>query len=160
MTRGAKLGEIERAYRERFAEYQRVAGAILGDTDAARDAVQDAFAAAVRTRASFRGDGPVDAWLWRAVVNAALNERRRRPPVSSPPVRANGDGGGGAEDADVRSALALLPDRQRVALFLRYYADLEYTAIADVLGVREGTVAATLHAAHRALRRRFEEVRS
>jgi len=159
MTHGAKLGEIERVYRERFTEYQRVAGAILGDADAARDAVQDAFAAAVRTRASFRGDGPLDAWLWRTVVNAALNERRRRPPVPAPVARTNG-GGGGEEAAEIRIALALLPDRQRVALFLRYYADLEYAAIAAVLGVSEGTVAATLHAAHRALRRRFEEVRS
>src|SRR5438093_10685923 len=70
--RGAGLDEIERVYRARLDEYVRVASAVLGDSDAARDAVQEAFASAVRNRRSFRGDGPLDAWLWRAVVNAAL----------------------------------------------------------------------------------------
>jgi RNA polymerase sigma-70 factor (ECF subfamily) len=60
--------------------------------------------------------------------------------------------------ADVRSALSALPERQRVALFLRYYADLDYQSIADVTGVSEGTVGATLHAAHRSLRERLKEV--
>jgi RNA polymerase sigma factor (sigma-70 family) len=52
----------------------------------------------------------------------------------------------------------MLPERQRLALFLRYYADLDYAAIADVLGIRPRTVAATLNAAHTRLRRRLEEV--
>jgi RNA polymerase sigma factor (sigma-70 family) len=155
--RGAGLDEIERVYRARLVEYRRVAAAVLGDADAARDAVQDAFASAVRNRRSFRGDGTLEAWLWRAVVNAALDQRRaRRPAPASVPANGNGHEDGG----DVRVALALLPERQRLTLFLRYYADLDYATIAAVLGVSEGTVAATLHASHRALRRRLEEVRS
>jgi RNA polymerase sigma-70 factor (ECF subfamily) len=157
--RGASLDEIERVYRSRFNEYQRVAAAVLGDADAARDAVQDAFASAVRNRAGFRGDGPLDAWLWRVVVNAARDHRRARRPAPTP-VPEDGDGNGRDDGGEVRVALALLPERQRLTLFLRYYADLEYATIAAVLGVSEGTVAATLHASHRALRRRLEEVRS
>ena len=61
--RGASLGEIERVYRDRFGDYRRVAAAILGDSEAARDTVQDAFVSAVRRRASFRGEGPLEAWL-------------------------------------------------------------------------------------------------
>ena len=48
----------------------------------------------------------------------------------------------------MRAALAALPERQRLALFLRYYADLDYAGIAEALGVSRGTVSATLHAAH------------
>jgi DNA-directed RNA polymerase specialized sigma24 family protein len=44
--------------------------------------------------------------------------------------------------------------RQRLALFLRYYADLDYASIAAALGVAEGTVGTTLNAAHAALRHR------
>jgi RNA polymerase sigma factor (sigma-70 family) len=51
-----------------------------------------------------------------------------------------------------------LPSRQREALFLRYYADLDYRTVAEVLGIEVGTVSATLNAAHQALRRRLEEV--
>lgn len=59
----------------------------------------------------------------------------------------------------VRGLVAALPERQREVLFLRYYADLEYRAIADVLGIEPGTVAATLSAAHQSLRKRLEEAR-
>ena len=72
-----RLAELEQAYRLRFREYCGLAGAILRDAEAGRDAVQEAFAHAVRGRERFRGDGPLDAWLWRLVVNAALTERRR-----------------------------------------------------------------------------------
>jgi DNA-directed RNA polymerase specialized sigma24 family protein len=44
--------------------------------------------------------------------------------------------------------------------FLRYYADLDYEGIASVLGIAPGTVAATLNAAHAALRERLEGVPS
>jgi hypothetical protein len=46
------------------------------------------------------------------------------------------------QDADLRTALARLPERQRLAVFLRYYADLDYAAIGEALGIRTGTVAA------------------
>ena len=156
--RGASLDEIERVYRLRFDEYVRVAGAIAGDAEAGRDAVQEAFASAVRGRASFRGEGPLDAWLWRAVVNAAHNQLRAASRAAA--AAAENGNGHAKEDAELRVALALLPERQRTALFLRYFADLDYASIASVLGISEGTVGATLHAAHRALRRRYEEVRS
>ena len=64
------------------------------------------------------------------------------------------------QDAELRAALALLPERQRTAVFLRYYADLDYAAIGEALGITTGTVAATLNAAHAALRTRLEEVRT
>jgi RNA polymerase sigma factor (sigma-70 family) len=59
---------------------------------------------------------------------------------------------------ELRAAVSALPERQRLALFLRHYADLDYEAIAFALGVRRGTVAATLHAAHESLRRTLTEV--
>jgi RNA polymerase sigma-70 factor, ECF subfamily len=158
---GTTLAAIEDVYRRRFRAFVSIAAAILGDADAGRDAVQDAFAKAVRKRRSFRGDGPLDAWLLRAVVNTALSARRRRLPHAAPdgaladvaaPVRAI--------DNEVTAALALLPERQRVVLFLRYYADLDYRTIGETLGIATGTVAATLNAARCALRRRLEEVQA
>jgi RNA polymerase sigma factor (sigma-70 family) len=67
-----------------------------------------------------------------------------------------------AEDARrsaVRAAVEQLPERQRLVLFLRYYADLDYRAIAEAVSIGEGTVAATLHAAHGRLRQMLSEVR-
>ena len=158
--RGAGLGEIEAVYRGRLADFRRVAAAITGDREAAYDVVQDAFAHAVRSRRGFRNEGPLEAWLWRTVVNAALTYRARRRTEQVADegfVSANGHPGEGAH-ADVQLAVSLLPERQRLVLFLRYYADLDYRTIADVLAISPGTVGATLHAAHAALRRSCKEV--
>jgi RNA polymerase sigma factor (sigma-70 family) len=54
--------------------------------------------------------------------------------------------------------IAALPKRQRLVVYLRYYADLDYRGIAEALDVEVGTVSATLGSAHRALRRSLEEV--
>jgi DNA-directed RNA polymerase specialized sigma24 family protein len=65
------------------------------------------------------------------------------------------------QDVTVRSWVASLPERQRLAIFLRYFADLDYrsiaVAVAVALDVEVGTVSATLAAAHATLRRSYEE---
>lgn len=63
-----------------------------------------------------------------------------------------------AEVTELRALVAKLPERQRLAVFLRYYADLDYAAIGTALGIRTGTVSATLAAGIRSLRRMAEEV--
>ena len=160
-AQGATLDEIEHVYRERLPEYRRVAAAILGDRELALDAVQDAFATAVRQRATFRGDGSLEAWLWRIVVNATRDQQRgRRAAESELADEPSGrDNGTPAEPHDlVRAALSLLPERQRLVLFLRYYADLDYGAIADALDISAGTVGATLSSAHASMSRLLGEV--
>lgn len=61
------------------------------------------------------------------------------------------------ERSALRHAIAQLPERQRMCIFLRYFADLDYAAIAAALGISAGTVGATLNAAHATLRRKLEE---
>jgi RNA polymerase sigma factor (sigma-70 family) len=157
---GASIEELEALYRSRLPHFLRVAAAITGDREDAFDAVQEAFGRAIRRRSTYARRGGLEAWVWRFVVNAARDERRQGELAPLPveeAARANGHAG---ERAAVASAVALLPERQRLALFLRYYADLDYGAIAEALGVATGTVAATLHAAHTSLRRVLEEVKT
>jgi RNA polymerase sigma-70 factor (ECF subfamily) len=149
-------GDIERVYRERYGAFLRVAVAITRDEQSGEEAVHDAFVRALRHRRGFRGKGSLEGWLFRIVVNEArrktASERRPPPLVEAPST--NGHHEAGRLDALV----AALPERQRLVLFLRHYADLDYQAIADALDVKPGTVAATLHAAHSALRRELQEV--
>jgi RNA polymerase sigma-70 factor, ECF subfamily len=157
---GARLSQLEAVYRREGQRFARVCLAILNDEELARDAVQEGFASAVRARRSFRSDGPLEGWVWRIVLNAALRLQAERHIAAIDPGRpaAEVDGTPLQPDESVRAAVAALPERQRVALFLRFYADLDYKAIAEVLGVRLGTVSATLHNAQAALRRALEEV--
>lgn len=150
----AVLDRIEAVYRARYAVFVRVATAIVGDADLARDAVHDGFVRAVRHRRRFRGDS-LEGWIWRIVVHASRRRRARElrvPPEARPPQP-----GAPVRNGDLRALVATLPERQRLALFLRYYADLDYVSIAEALGIRPGTVGAHLHAAHDTLRVRLEE---
>ena len=151
----ATLAEIEAAYRSSVHRYRGVAAAIVRDRDVAADLVQEAFASAVRRRSRFRGDGPLEAWLWRAVVNAALSHARRRQPARARHSHESVAVPGTGHD-EVRDAVAALPERQRIAVFLRYYADLDYRAIGEILGVTDGTARASVRDAQAALRRTLE----
>jgi len=155
------LWEFESLYRSSFQRFVRVASAITREEDAAAEAVQEAFARAIRGRSGFRGDGPLEAWLWRAVVNEAKRLSARPTTTLPPEVAVEATANGAAHsDAAVRALIGSLPERQRHAVFLRYYADLDYRTIADVLEIEVGSVSATLHAAHATLRGAIEGVRS
>lgn len=159
---GATTAQIEGLYRDRFEHFVRVATAICHSPEAAHDVVQNAFIAAIRNRRSFRGNAPLEAWVWRIVVNGA--RRVAGEPLLAGleefagPSRSNGPGSHEDDPIGLRALIAALPERQREAIFLRYFADLDYRAIADVLGIEVGTVSATLGAAHRSLRKRLLEV--
>jgi RNA polymerase sigma-70 factor (ECF subfamily) len=157
---GAALDELEALYRESLPRFVRAAAAILADEGLGREAVQDAFAQAVRERGSFRRDVPLEAWVWRIVVNAALTIRRRpRPEQEWDAERHDIQASNGAPAADfaVRAWVAALPERQRLVVFLRYFAGLDYRGIAAALDIDVGTVSATLSAAHTSLRRSMQE---
>jgi RNA polymerase sigma-70 factor, ECF subfamily len=157
--RGATPAQLEALYRARFDHFARVAAGICRDAEVGRDAVQSAFVAALRRRRDFRGTGPLEAWVWRIVVNEARRlARGGRVEGVAVAAEASTNGSGG-DELGLRAWVAALPERQREALFLRYYADLDYRTIADVLGIEVGTVSATLATAHRALRKKLEEVR-
>ena len=143
-------------YRDRYSTYLRVAAAITGSVDLGHDAVQEGFARAIRSRGSYKARGPVEGWLWRVVVNAA---RDRRGPLFEPEIEQAAHAAS-TEPGALRAAIARLPERQRLAIFLRYFADLDQASIAQALAVRPGTVAATLHAARETLRESLEEVES
>jgi RNA polymerase sigma-70 factor (ECF subfamily) len=154
LSRGASIAELERVYRGDFLRFVRVATAIAGGEDSGVDAVHDAFVHAVRKRRSYRGDGPLEAWLWRLVVNAA--KRKAGGPLEGELAELGVEGENGFGDP-VRVLIAALPERQRLALFLRYYADLDYESIGATLGITTGTVGATLNQAHAALRSSLKE---
>jgi RNA polymerase sigma factor (sigma-70 family) len=152
------VAELEALYRSRYPRFRRVAFALLRNHEDAGEAVQEAFARAVRAHASFRGEGELEAWVWRTLTNICLDARRQaaRRDGATAVVEEPFDESGLGEE--VREAVGLLPERQRLVLFLRYYADLPYERIGEVLGIERGTVAATLHAAHASLRQTMKEV--
>jgi RNA polymerase sigma factor (sigma-70 family) len=147
---GARTSEIEMLYRAKRAGFRNGAAALLGDRDLARDVVQDGFVQAIARRKTFRG-GSLESWVWQIVKRKAL-DLRRAPLVG--PLEDEFDPGvlSSAADPDLAAAIRALPPRRRLIVFLRYFADLPYDAIAELAGITPGTVGAALTQAHEELR--------
>ncbi len=141
------VGALEQIYRSRYQRFFRLAFAVLGSREAAADAVQEAFVRALRGHAALRDRSALEPWVWRTVLNVALTQRvagSAATIVAEPVAGAAANGHSPDEWRELRAAVAALPERQRSVLFLRHYADLDYEAIGEVLGIARGTVAATL----------------
>lgn len=133
---------------------------MLGNTDDATDAVQDAFVKALNKPGAYDADaGPLKPWFLRVVRNRCIDLiRRRRPEDANAPELS--DPGPGPEDSLegeqlnqlLKQALASLSVEQRQIIVLRDYMDLSYAEIADVLEIAGGTVMSRLHRARMALK--------
>jgi RNA polymerase sigma-70 factor (sigma-E family) len=124
----------------------RLAWLLTGDPHAAEDVVSDAFAKVwvQWEKGNVKDVGP---YLRRAVANNVKSRGRRRGIEIREAEKRGGDDRGVRLDEDaladrdvVWQALRRLPERQRQTLVLRFYEDLPEAEIAEILGVRVGTV--------------------
>ena len=140
----------------------RFAFVVTGSQHAAEDAVQDALARACEKWSRVSRTTDPDSYVRRMIVNAHVSRwrrTRRESPVESVlaadphPDHADRLGTDDAVWAVCRS----LPPRQRAAVVLRFYEDLDYPEIAALLGCSEVTVRSHVHRALAALRARLSE---
>ncbi len=151
----------------------RLCERMLGDPEAARDAVQEVFLKAYRRAGSYRPRGAVFTWLYRIAVNHCLNRLRHRrlvrflrlegeretgDPTSGPAFDPADPAPGPAAAAAARDdwrivsrAIAGLPPGQRAVLVLARFEGLRYRQIAEHLGITEGAVESRLVRAVRRL---------
>lgn len=133
---------------------------MLGDTDDATDAVQDAFVKVLKKPGAYDANtGPLTPWFLRVVRNHCIDMIRRRRPedANGPELKDPGPGPEGSLEGVqrnrlLRHALATLSVEQRQIIVLRDYMDLSYAEIADVLEIAGGTVMSRLHRARMALK--------
>jgi RNA polymerase sigma-70 factor (ECF subfamily) len=162
---GDAYGRLVRRY-ERVS--YRVAAAVAGSAADGEEAVQNAYVKAHRSLPRFRRGAPFRPWLLRIVVNEARNVRRselrhRRLAVRAAEVVDVAPPG--AEDTALESGdveavlagLARLSEQDRVALALRYFAELCDRDAAIVAGITEGAYRVRVLRALRRLRARLEE---
>jgi RNA polymerase sigma-70 factor (ECF subfamily) len=159
----ARDGDSE-AFSEIVRRYQdfvyRQAWGYLQDAEAARDAAQDVFVTAYEGITHLRNEAALRHWLYRICRNHCLNvirrralERRHRPealdtPHSDIPLSVT-----------LRRAISELGDRYREPIILRYYQDLKYEGIAEVLGISVDTVKVRLFRAKARLKHMVGEKR-
>jgi len=141
--------DIEALYRADADRLWRAVFAFAGDAEIASDAVAEAYAQLLRRGAAVRDPA---AWVWRTafkVTRGALKSRGSDPAGSALTDLEHADA---YVDHDLLTAIRQLPDGQRAAVILFYYADLPIRQIADRLGTNSLAVRANLSRGRRRLR--------
>jgi RNA polymerase sigma-70 factor (ECF subfamily) len=145
----------------------RLGARIMGNQADAEDVVQEAYVKAYRalTAGEFDRRSSTNTWLYRIVVNGAIDAKRSRSRrhETSDDVQVE-PGWDGAAFAEARLALSeldqwleMLPPEQRAALVLQSMEGLNNTEIARVMGVSEGAVEQRLVRARATLRQKREQ---
>jgi len=144
----------------------RLGARIMGNQADAEDVVQEAYVKAYRalTAGEFDRRSSTNTWLYRIVVNGAIDakrSRKRRAEASDEQVDPGWDGAARAEArvalSELDDWLAALPPEQRVALVLQSMEGLNNAEIAHIMGVSEGAVEQRLVRARAALRQKREQ---
>lgn len=139
---------VEALYRTDADRLWRALYAFAADTEIASDAVAEAFAQVIHRGSAVRDP---QAWTWRAafrIASGALKARRTAPAAPSQAFEYSDR----YADTDLLDALCRLPDGQRAAVVLFYYADLPINRIAERLGSNGLAVRANLSRGRRRLR--------
>ena len=140
MSAGAEFAEL---FAARVGAVRRTAYLLCGDWHKAEDLAQTAFAKLYVAWPRLRDVGAAEAYLYRVVARAHVDELRR-PWRREHTAAALPDGAAAVDGSDDRlvllAALARVPRRQRACLVLRYYADQSVEDTAAALGCSPGTV--------------------
>jgi RNA polymerase sigma-70 factor (ECF subfamily) len=133
----------------------------IGDAVSAEDLFQETWLRVVRARARYDPQRRFSTWLFQIANNLCRDLFRRRGSENRAreAMRAVADTGSRQRassvlDArlDVAGRLARLPDRLRAVIVLRYFHQMQEREIAEVVGIRPGTVKSRLHSAVKMLR--------
>ena len=169
LIRRSQAGD-EDAFAELFHKYKnlvyKTAYLMLGSTEDAEDALQEIFVRVYRSLSTFQpSKGAFTTWLYRITVNHCLNRRRKRRLFTLPLDRVSPTSSTEhtsspesplAEEETIQQALAQLSEKLRAVVILRYYHELSYAEIAQILDIPVGTVKSRLNSALRVLRKELE----
>ncbi len=133
----------------------------------AEELAQEAFLRVYRARATYEPTAKFTTWLFRIAMHLALNSLRDGRPEKLKESLDDGlqlpDGNPTIEQEllyrvkldEVRRAIAALPDKQRAAVLMHKYEEMEYTQIARVLNCSESALKSLLFRAYETLRARL-----
>lgn len=124
------------------------------DTD---DVLQNTFLKAWKSLPTFQGKAKLSTWLYRIAINESLDflRHQKTSALSSADadlsvanrLLADDYFDGDKSQAVLQEAIATLPDVQRTVFTLRYYDEMRYSEMSEILGTSEGSLKASYHIA-------------
>ena len=161
------MDNVERLFNEIVKDYSESVywhvRRFVNSHEDADDLVQDIFLKIWTALPSFRGEAQLFTWVWRIATNETLNRLRREKVraalrfstldaemerrIDSDPF-FDGD----AADRALSKAVARLPEKQRQVFILRYYVEVPYEEMSEILGTSVGALKASYHIAQEKVR--------
>ena len=141
--------QLVNSYKERI--YWHIRGILKNHEDSA-DVVQDTFVKAYKNIKSFKADSKFYTWIYRIATNESLNHLQR-----SKKHKSEGDSSemtgliadhffdGNEAQQTLQKALDILPEKQRIVFNMKYFDDMSYNDISEVLGTSVGGLKASFH---------------
>lgn len=159
------FGEVIRLYSEPlYWQIRRM----VNSHDDANDLLQETFLKAWNSIGGFRGDARLSTWLHKIAINESISflaRERKRNSVSIDDeesmlinaIEADRDIDGDSLALELRKAVASLPEKQRLVFNMRYYDEMKYEQIAEILGTSVGGLKASYHLAVKKIEQYFDE---
>lgn len=136
--------------------YWKIRSIVLTHEDA-DDVLQNTFLKAWKSLPTFQGKAKLSTWLYRIAINESLDFLRHQKTA----MLSNADADlsvanrlladdyfdGDKSQAVLQEAIATLPDVQRTVFTLRYYDEMKYSEISEILGTSEGSLKASYYIA-------------
>ena len=136
--------------------YWKIRSIVLTHEDA-DDVLQNTFLKAWKSLPTFQGKAKLSTWLYRIAINESLDFLRHQKTA----ILSNADADlsvanrlladdyfdGDKSQALLQEAIATLPDVQRTVFTLRYYDEMKYSEMSEILGTSEGSLKASYHIA-------------
>ena len=136
--------------------YWKIRSIVLTHEDA-DDVLQNTFLKAWKSLSTFQGKAKLSTWLYRIAINESLDFLRRQKAAAlssadadlsvANRLMADDYFDGDKSQAVLQEAIATLPDVQRTVFTLRYYDEMKYSDISEILGTSEGSLKASYHIA-------------
>lgn len=149
------FGEVIRIYSQQlYWQIRRM----VNNHDDANDLLQNTFLKAWSSIDNFRGDAKLTTWLHKIAINESitfLEKERKRLHVSLDDqsatlihaIESDTDIDGDELRKELRKAIATLPEKQRLVFNMKYYDDMTYEQISDILGTSVGALKSSYHLA-------------
>ncbi|MBF1599459.1 MAG: sigma-70 family RNA polymerase sigma factor [Prevotella sp.] len=136
--------------------YWKIRSIVLAHEDA-DDVLQNTFLKAWKSLPTFQGKAKLSTWLYRIAINESLGFLRHQKTAAlssadadlsvANRLLADDYFDGDKSQAVLQEAIATLPDVQRTVFTLRYYDEMKYSEMSEILGTSEGSLKASYHIA-------------
>jgi len=142
---------------------------MVNNHDDANDLLQNTFMKAWQNIDSFRGDARLSTWLHKIAINESLTHLEKARKHQSVSLDDPDSAVLGSIEADtmidgdtlalnLRKAIATLPEKQRLVFNMRYYDEMKYEEISDILGTSVGALKASYHIAVKKIEKYLSEL--